>query len=52
MENINLLGKELGLKESFLGRKMMDTEARKMDMIIILVQMIFHYFSNLFIKKN
>ena len=29
MENINLLGKELGLKESFLGRKMMDTEARK-----------------------
>ena len=29
MENINLLGKELGLKESLLGRKMMDTEARK-----------------------
>ena len=29
MENINLLGKELGLKESFLGRKMMDTKARK-----------------------
>lgn len=29
MENINLLGKELGLKESFLGRKMMDIEARK-----------------------
>ena len=29
MENINLLGKELGLKESFLGRKMMDAEARK-----------------------
>ena len=29
MEDINLLGKELGLKESFLGRKMMDTEARK-----------------------
>ena len=29
MENINLLGKELGLKESFLERKMMDTEARK-----------------------
>ena len=29
MENINQLGKELGLKESFLGRKMMDTEARK-----------------------
>ena len=29
MENINLLGKELRLKETFLGRKMMDTEARK-----------------------
>ena len=29
MENINLLGKELGLKETFLGRKMMDAEARK-----------------------
>lgn len=29
MENINQLGRELGLKETFLGRKMMDTEARK-----------------------
>ena len=29
MENINLLGKELRLKETFLGRKMMDAEARK-----------------------
>ena len=29
MENINQLGKELGLKETFLGRKMMDAEARK-----------------------
>ena len=29
MENINLLGKELRLKETFLGRKMMDIEARK-----------------------
>ena len=29
MENINQLGKELDLKETFLGRKMMDAEARK-----------------------
>ncbi|MCL4592980.1 serine hydrolase [Fusobacterium nucleatum] len=29
MKNINLLGKELRLKETFLGRKMMDIEARK-----------------------
>ena len=29
MENINQLGKELRLKETFLGRKMMDAEARK-----------------------
>ena len=29
MENINQLGKELDLKETFLGRKMMDIEARK-----------------------
>lgn len=29
MENINNLGKELGLKETFLERKMMDSEARK-----------------------
>ena len=29
MENINQLGKELRLKETFLGRKMMDIEARK-----------------------
>ena len=29
MENINLLGKELGLKETFLERRMMDAEARK-----------------------
>lgn len=29
MENINLLGKELGLKETILERRMMDTEARK-----------------------
>ena len=29
IENINNLGKELGLKETFLGRKMMDLEARK-----------------------
>ena len=29
MDNINQLGKELGLKETFLRRKMMDTEARK-----------------------
>ena len=29
MENINLLGKELGLRETFLERRMMDAEARK-----------------------
>lgn len=29
MENINQLGKELRLKKTFLGRKMMDIEARK-----------------------
>ena len=29
MENINQLGRELDLKETFLGRKMMDIEARK-----------------------
>ena len=29
MENINLLGKELGLKETILERRMMDAEARK-----------------------
>ena len=29
MENISQLGKELDLKETFLGRKMMDAEARK-----------------------
>ena len=29
MENINLLGKELGLRETFLERRMMDSEARK-----------------------
>ena len=29
MENINQLGKELDLKETFLGRKMIDAEARK-----------------------
>ena len=29
MENINRLGKELRLKKTFLGRKMMDIEARK-----------------------
>lgn len=29
MENINQLGKELRLKKTFLGRKMMDAEARK-----------------------
>ena len=29
MENINQLGKELDLKETFLGRKMMDAETRK-----------------------
>ena len=29
MENINQLGKELDLKETFLGRKMMDAKARK-----------------------
>ena len=29
MENINQLGKEFDLKETFLGRKMMDAEARK-----------------------
>ena len=29
MENINLLGKELGLRATFLERKMMDAEARK-----------------------
>lgn len=29
MKNINQLGKELDLKETFLGRKMMDAEARK-----------------------
>ena len=29
IQNINLLGKELGLKESFLERKMMDMEARE-----------------------
>lgn len=29
MENINLLGKELGLKKTILERRMMDTEARK-----------------------
>ena len=29
MENINLLGKELGLRATFLERRMMDAEARK-----------------------
>ena len=29
MENINQLGREVNLKETFLGRKMMDIEARK-----------------------
>ena len=29
MENINQLGREVDLKETFLGRKMMDIEARK-----------------------
>ena len=29
MKNINQLGREVDLKETFLGRKMMDTEARK-----------------------
>ena len=29
MENINQLGREVNLKETFLGRKMMDAEARK-----------------------